>query len=174
MIDSQRKPILAKKNHLFRWSWFWSRRLGRQPKLPHLGHKKPARTSHCLLRILVQRHNWDIFLLKWAKNGRYSQWHERIFVPKNLRGGCWQHLVSTGRRYVPHSRSYTRCFVPCFFKIALSVAELTPFSHLGAAISHRWTIICGVPSKISVTATSQRQLTLWRTILHMNEIIFHY
>ena len=25
---------------------------------------------------------------------------------------------------------------------------------------HRWTIICGVPSKTSVTPTSQRQLTL--------------
>ena len=32
------------------------------------------------------------------------------FVHKNLRGWYWQHLVSTGRCYVPHSRSYTRCF----------------------------------------------------------------
>ena len=30
----------------------------------------------------------------------------------------------------------------------------------GAGIWHRWTIICGVPSKVSVTPTSQRQLTL--------------
>ena len=30
------------------------------------------------------------------------------------RGEYWQHLVSTGRRYVTHSRSYTRCFAPCF------------------------------------------------------------
>ena len=29
-----------------------------------------------------------------------------------------------------------------------------------AAISQRWTIICGVPSNISITPTSQRQLTL--------------
>ena len=28
------------------------------------------------------------------------------------------------------------------------------------AIGHRWTIICGVPSKISVKPTSQRQMTL--------------
>ena len=33
---------------------------------------------------------------------------------KNWIGGYCQHLVSTGRRYVPHSRSYTRCFAPCF------------------------------------------------------------
>ena len=94
-----------------------------------LGNRKPARihwkavtrkTSHCLVRILVQRHNWVIFLRKWARRGRYNQWRslsghfERIFVNKNWRGGYWQHLVSTGRRYEPHSRSYTRCFVPCF------------------------------------------------------------
>ena len=41
---------------------------------------------------------------------------ERIFVHKNWRVGYWQHLVSTGRRYVPHSRSYTRCFAACFRK----------------------------------------------------------
>ena len=32
--------------------------------------------------------------------------------------------------------------------------------HLGAAIWQLWSIICMVPSKISVTPTSQRQLTL--------------
>ena len=35
---------------------------------------------------------------------------------KNWRGGYWQHLVSTVRHYVPHSRSYTRCFAPCFWR----------------------------------------------------------
>ena len=33
-------------------------------------------------------------------------------------------------------------------------AELISFGHLWAAIWHSWTIICGVPSKISVTPTS--------------------
>ena len=70
----------------------------------------------------VQRHNWAIFLRKWARRGRYSQWRsfsghiERIFVHKNWRGGYWQHLISTGRRYVSHSRSHTRCFAPCFWR----------------------------------------------------------
>ena len=83
--------------------------------------EKPThpKTIDCLVRILVQRHNCAIFLRKWAKWGRYSQWRslsghvERIFVHKNLRGGYWQHLVSTGR---PHSGSYTRCFEPCFWR----------------------------------------------------------
>ena len=51
-----------KKNHLFRWSSFWSCRVCKQAKLLHLRHRKPARihwkadvfkTSHCLVRILV-------------------------------------------------------------------------------------------------------------------------
>ena len=50
------------------------------------------KTSHCLVRILVHRHNWAIFLRKWARIGRYSQWRslsghvERSFVHKNWRG----------------------------------------------------------------------------------------
>ena len=85
---------------------FWSWRVCKQAKLSHLGHRKPARihwkadapkTSHCLVRILLQRHNWASFLRKWASRGRYSQWQslsfhvERIFVHKNWRGGYWQH-----------------------------------------------------------------------------------
>ena len=31
-------------------------------------------------------------------------------------GGYWQHLISTGRRYVPHSPIYTRCFAICFWR----------------------------------------------------------
>ena len=95
---------------------------GAQKTLTHTFKSRCTKTSHCLVRILVQKHNWTIFLRKWASRGRYSQrpslsGHvERIFVYKNWRGGYWQHLVSTGRHYVPHSRSYTRCFVTCFWK----------------------------------------------------------
>ena len=89
-------PILAKKkDHRFRWSSFWSWGVSKQAKLSHLGHRKPAhmhwkadapKTNHCLVRILIQRHNWAIFLRKWARRGRYSQWRslsghvEQIFV----------------------------------------------------------------------------------------------
>ena len=38
-------------------------------------------------------------------------------------------------------------FCALFLKIVLSAAELISFGHLGAAIWHRWTIICRVPSK---------------------------
>ena len=65
-----------KKNHLFRWSSFWSWRVCKQSKLSHLGHRKPAcihwkaeasKTSQCLVRIFSQKHNWTIFLRKWAR-----------------------------------------------------------------------------------------------------------
>ena len=94
---------------------FWSCRICKQAKLSHLGHRKPARilwkaeatkTSHCLVRILVSRHYWAICLRKWARRGRCSQWPllsshvQQIFCHKNWRGGYWQHLFSTGRRYV--------------------------------------------------------------------------
>ena len=88
-IDLQKIPILAKKkNHLFRWSSFWN---GKPARI----HWKAAapKTNHCLVRILVQRHNWAIFPRKWANRGSYSQWRllsghvERNFVHKNLRGG---------------------------------------------------------------------------------------
>ena len=151
-----------KKNHLSRWSSFWSWRVCKQANLSHLGHRKSARihwkadtpkTSNCLVRILVQRHNWVIFLRKWVRRGRYSHWRslpghvERIFVHKNLRGNIWF-----------QEEASMSCVL--FLKIALSAADLMSFGHLGAAIWHCWTIICGVPSKICVTPTSQRQLTL--------------
>ena len=55
---------------------------------------------------------------------------------------------------------FNRIFYALFLKIALSAAELMSFGQFGAAIWHLWTIICGVPSKISVTPISQKQLTL--------------
>ena len=147
----QRWGILRRyfKNHdnvaeCFRWRSFWSWRVCKQAKLSHLGHRKPAcihwkadalKSSLCLVRILAQRHNFAIFLRKWAERGRYNQWRslsghvERIFV-------FWQHLIE------------------------LSAAELMSIDHLGAAIWQRLTIICEASSKINVTPTSQSKLTL--------------
>ena len=116
------------KNHLFRWNSFWSLRVCKQAKLSHLGHKKTTRihwkadapkTSNCLVRILVPRHNWAIYLRKRTRRGRYSKCRslsghvELIFVHNE---GYWQHLVSAGRSWVPHRRSYTRYFAPCFWR----------------------------------------------------------
>ena len=71
-IDLEKMPILAKKKIIIiRWSLFWSWRVCKQANLSHLGHRKSARihwkadtpkTSNCLVRILVQTHNWAILL----------------------------------------------------------------------------------------------------------------
>ena len=62
-IDLQKMTILAKKNHIFRWSSFWSWRVCKQAKLSSLELRKLTRihwkvvvpkTSHCLVQILVQ------------------------------------------------------------------------------------------------------------------------
>ena len=86
----------------------------------------------------------------------------RAMLNEIWRRGYWQHLVPTGQRYVPHSRSYTRCFAPCFWR-----SDYQPQSWCRLATSElRFdyylcrTITCEVPSKINVTPTSQRQLTL--------------
>ena len=90
-------------------------------------------------------------------------------------------------------------FCALFLKIALSAAELMSFGHLGAAVSHRWTIICGVSSKYKCYADNSEtidalkdniwaaigeiQLHIINNVLsyciaslggHLNEIILHY
>ena len=152
-------PILAKKNHFFRWSSFWSWRECKQAKLSHLGHRKPARihwkvdtpkTSHYLVRILVQIHNWAIVIGPCWTNFCSEKLKRRILATFGFNRTA---LRATHPKLHP-------MFCPLFLKIVLSAAKLMSFGHLGAATWHRWTIICGVPSKISATPTSQRWLTL--------------
>ena len=161
-----KSKVSWQKNHLFRWSSFWSWRVCQQAKLSHLGHRKPAhihwkadapKPSLCLVRMLVQRHNWAIFFENeqgeavTVNGDRYrAMLNEFLFTTFGF-----NRTALRGTQPKLHSM-----FCTLFLKIALSVAELMSFGHLGAAIWHRWTIICGVQSKISVTPTSQRQLTL--------------
>ena len=76
-------------------------------------------------------------------------------------GSCWTNFCSQKlkRRILTifgFNRTALRTTLPklhsmfcaLFLKIALSAAELMSFGHFGVAIWHRWTIICGVPSKI--------------------------
>ena len=59
-----------------------------------------------------------------------------------------------------HSAEATLDILRPVFEDRIISCRVESFGHLGAAIWHRWTIICGVPSKIRVTATSRRQLML--------------
>ena len=140
-----------------------------------LGHRKPARihwkadthkTSHCLVRILVQRHKWAIFSSK-ISNERPLQSMAIVIGPfwtnycsqklkrRILATFCFNRTAIRATQPKLHSM-----FCAVFLKIALSAAELMPFGHLRAKIWQRWIIICGLASKISVTPTRHRQLTL--------------
>ena len=167
-IDLQKVPILATKNHLLRWSSFWFWRVYKQAKLWQLGHRKPARihwkadapkTNYCLVRILVQMHHWAIFIRKWASRGSYSQWRSLsghvalTFVRRNWTGWYWLHLVSTGRRYVPYSRSSNRCFATCFWRSHYQ----SPWSYVLTPLDY---YLWGAVKDKYYTPTSQRQLML--------------
>ena len=127
-IDLQKMPILAKKkNHLFKRRSFWS-------PYTHLGYRKHARihwkadankSSHCLVRILVQRHNCASFLRKWASRDRYSQ---TSVIGPYWTNFCWQKL----KRRILATFGFNRAalsatqpklhsmFCTLFLKIALS------------------------------------------------------
>ena len=114
-------PILAKK------SSFQMKLIlilaGKQAKLSHLGHRKPARI-HCkadvskTVRILVKRIIGP-FLFKNKKGEALMV----IVIGICCTNFCSQKFkrrilatVGFNRNYVPHSRSYTRCFAPCFLR----------------------------------------------------------
>ena len=148
-VDLKKTPILAKKKISFsdeaHYDLGWH--VNKQncciwgPENPHAYIEKPMHPK----RVTVWCEFWPRGIIgplfwKWARSGRYCQWwsfsghFERIFVHKNWSGAYWQHLVSTGWGYQPHSRSYTRCFTPGFLKIALSAApprscDLTPLNY---------------------------------------------
>ena len=132
VIDFQNMPILAKIIIFSDEAHFdLGRYVNKQNCLiwgtenPHADIESPRHPKRVTVwyGFWIQRHNWDIFLRKWARTGRYSQWRllsghvQRIFVHKNWKIGYSQHLVSTGRHYVPHNRSQTRCFAPCFWRL---------------------------------------------------------
>ena len=108
--------------HLFRWSSFWSWRVCKQAKLSHLGHEKPARIHPKRVTVWCGFWSRGKVGLFFFENGQgeavtvNGDCYRAMLNEFLLRGRYWQHLVSTGRRYVPYSRSYTRCSAPCFWR----------------------------------------------------------
>ena len=165
-LTYRRCRFWQKKNHLFRWSLFWSWRVCKQAKLLNLGHRNPARihckadapkTIHWLVRmsrgiiglVFFENERGDAITVNGDRyramlNEFYSQKLKRRVLATF---GFNRKALRTTQPKL-HSMFCTLCL-----KITLSAAELMSFGHLGAAIWHRWTIICGMP-------TSQTQLTL--------------
>ena len=161
----------------------------------------------CIVSIKVK---WGPFCLN---NLFYRVRHITFFSNYNMAiviGPCWTNFCSQKlKRRILATFGFNRTalrttqpmlhsmYCAVFLKIALSAAKLMSSGHLGAAIWHRWTIICGVSSKIGVTlkdnifeAIAEIQLRTIDNVLknwndrvgycmasrgsHLNEIIFHY
>ena len=93
-IDLQKMPILAKKIILsdeahFDIDGYVNKQNCCICTRTHTLKTRRTQNESLFGRILVERHNWAIFLRKWAKRGSYSQWRllsghvKRIFVHKN-------------------------------------------------------------------------------------------
>ena len=144
----------GKRNHLSRWSSFWSWRLCKQAKLSHFGHRKanaPKRT-HCLGRVLVQRHNWSVFFeneeeeVVTVNGDSYRAMLNEFLLTKieeeNI-GNIWFQLDDA----TCHTAEATLYVLRPVFedRIISSRAHQLLFGHLGTAIWHRWTITYEVP-----------------------------
>ena len=162
-VDFGKKSSFQMKLILILVSSFWS------SKIVAFGVQKTAcihwkadapETSHCLVWILVQRpfffENEQGVTVNGDSYGAMLNEFLLTKVEEEDIGNIWlQQDVATCHTSKLHSM-----FCALFLRIGLSAGELMSFSHLGAAICYRWTIICGLLSKISATSTSQRQLTL--------------
>ena len=163
-IDLQKMP-----NHLF--SSFCSWRVCKQAKFSHLGCRKPARIHWTAEAPKIF---WCGF---WFRGiiGPFSKTSNNrpLQSMATVIGTCWTYfclqklkrriLVTFGFNRTALSATQPNLhsmFCALFLKIALLVAELMSFGHPGAAVWHRWTIIYGVQSKISVTPASRRQLMI--------------
>ena len=196
----------GKKNHLFIsfWSSFWSWRVWKQVKLciwgtenPHTYIKKPTHPK----RVTV----WGGF------------WSRGIIGPFFLQDEQGDAVTVNGSRYramlneflftqikeedgAPcHTAEATLDVLrPVFEDRIITAAELMSFGHFGAAVWHRWTIICGCYADKTIDALKDNiretigeiQLHTIDNVLknwtdregycmasrgnHLNEIIFHY
>ena len=143
-IDLQKIPILAKKIIFSDETHFdlggYVNKQNCRTENQHAYIEKPTHPKRCLV--------W-IFLRKWSRKGRYNQWRslsgyvERIFVHKNWRAGYWQHLVLTGRLYVPHSmfcdlflRSHYQLQIWC--RLATSELRFDKIVAVGALKHRSW------------------------------------
>ena len=107
----------GKKNHLFRWSLFWSWRLFKQEKLSYSGHRKPARIHWKADAPTTSRWQGEAVTV----NGdRYQVMLNEFLFTKNLSGGYFNRAALSATQ--PKLQSM---FCALFLKIVLSDAELT-------------------------------------------------
>ena len=136
-IDLQKMMILAEKNHLVRWSSFWSWRVCKQAKLSHAYIEKPKHPKPVTVWCGFWSGGiiWSFFF--WAvKGGPFwtNFWSQKL-RRKILETFGFNRTAVRATQPKLHS-----IFCALFLNIALSAAELMSFGHLGTVIWHRWTI----------------------------------
>ena len=125
-------------------------------------HNAP-KTSHCFVWILVQRHNWAIFFENKqgqavTVNGDRYRVILNEFLFKKIEeaeiGNIWLQQDGAACHTAEATLDVLRPVFEERFISCRTDVVWPPRSY------DCWTIICGLPSKISVMPTSQRQLTL--------------
>ena len=173
-IDLQKMPILAKKK---KKSFFQVKLILILAKLSSLKHRKHSRihwkadahkTSHCLVRSLVQRHNWAIFLPKLTRRGRPLQSMAIVIVPFWM-NFCSQKLKRSILTIFGFNRTALRATQPrlhlMFYALFLKIALLSRIADVvWPPRSCDLTPLEYYFIYLSVTPKSQKQLTLSRTI----------
>ena len=134
-------------------------RVCKQVKLSHLGHRKPARIHWKVRCGFWSKGIIGLFFFKNEQGQAVTLNGDRFFSQKLKRRTLASFDFNSTALRATQPKLHLM-FRVLFLKIAFSAAELISFDHLGTAIWDRWPIICGLPSKTSVTPTSQRQLTL--------------
>ena len=154
-----RRSRFWQKNHLYRWSSFWSCwYVNKQnchiwaPENLHTYIEKPTNAK----RVTACCRFWsrDITGLFFFEN---KQGEAVTVNGDRCRAMLYEFLFSQKlKRRILATFDFNRTalcttqpklhsmFCALFFKIALSAAELMSFGHIGVAIWHRYTIICGV------------------------------
>ena len=112
----------GKNNHLFTLNSFWSWRVCKQENCSIWGTESP----HAYIEKLKHPKRVTVWCGFWSRGiiepFFFENEQEKTATVNGDRyrvvmgGGYWQHLVSTRRRYVQLSRSYTRYFAPCFWR----------------------------------------------------------
>ena len=139
--DLQKAAILAKKIIFSAEAHWW---VCKQAKLSHLKHRKPARihwkadgfwSRGIIGTFFFENEQGEVVTVN---DNRYRAMLNEFLFTKTEGEDIGNILISTGRRYVPHSRSYIRCFPPYFWK-----SHYQPQSWCCLAASDLWFGIVG-------------------------------
>ena len=145
--------------------------LGRTLRVNEIAMKTFSKIS-CLESTLNCRSRQSCIILTLSSLSGHVEW---IFVHKNWKGGYWQHLASTGRRYVPHShKAILNVLCPVFEdNFSSKMSKERPLQSMAIAIGPCWTNFCSQKLKRRILATfGFNRTTLCTTELKLHSTFY--